>query len=108
VVIDDLHVAGISVVPDKANAVLVVDSDAMLAASIASEGLEPVTGEGCQITELAGGVQLLQLPLGDTGDPLQPSAEPAGEECLGLGILERPNHCSSGYNVRRYTSNGIG
>ena len=79
----------------------------MLAASIASEGLEPVTGEGCQITELAGCMQLLQLPLGDTSDLLQPSAELTGEERLGLGILERPNHCSSAYNVRRYTSNSI-
>ena len=69
--------------------------------------LEPVTGEGGQITELACRMQLPQLPLGDTGDLLQPSAEPARQERLGLGVLERPNHGSSGYNVRRYTSSSI-
>jgi hypothetical protein len=52
-------------------------------------------------------MQLLQLPLGDTGDLLQPPAELAHEERLGLGILERPNHLDSRYNVLRYTSSSI-
>jgi hypothetical protein len=79
----------------------------MLAASITGERLEPVTREGCKVTELARCMQLLQLPLGDPGVLLQPSAEPARQERLGVGILERPNHCSSGYNAQRYTSSSI-
>ena len=98
-IIDDLHVVGVPVVPDEADAVLIVDPNAVLATSIAGERLESVAGEGCQITELACCMQLLQLPLGDTSDLLQAAAEPAREERLGLGILERPNHFNSGYNA---------
>jgi len=107
VVIDDLHRVGIPVLPDEANAVLIVDPDAMLAAPLSCEPFEPVPGKGRQITEFARGVQLPQLPLDNPGDVLQPPGVPAREKRLGLGILERPDHCSPEYNAMRYMSSSI-
>jgi hypothetical protein len=50
---------GIPVSPDKAHAVLIVDPDAVLSPAVARQRLEPVAGEGRQVTQLAGCVQLL-------------------------------------------------
>jgi hypothetical protein len=53
VVIDDLDQFGAAVAPDEADAPLIVDSDAMLAASVASQGFEAITGQCPQVHELA-------------------------------------------------------
>jgi hypothetical protein len=92
VIIHDLHIVGIPVVPDEADAVLIVNPNAVLSAPVAREGLEPVAWEGCQITEFLGCIQLLELPLSDPSHPLEPAAEPAREERLSVGVVERPNH----------------
>jgi len=52
-------------------------------------------------------VELLQFPLGDPSQLLQASAEPAGKQRPGLGILERADHGDLHYNAMRYTSTGM-
>jgi hypothetical protein len=96
VIVDDLYVVGVPVVPDEADTVLIVDTNAVLAPSVPRKRFKPVAGESCEVTELASCMQLLQLPLGNTGYLLKPSAEPAREERLGLSIFERPNHLIEG------------
>lgn len=62
-IVHDLHIIGVPIVPDEADAVLIVHANAVLAPPVASERLEPVTGERRQVAEFASRVQLLQLPL---------------------------------------------
>jgi hypothetical protein len=95
VVVHDLHIISVPIVPNEADAILIVDPDAVLSPAVARERLEPITRKRPQVAELSSGVQLLQLPLSDSRHLLQPSAELASEQRLGLGILERPNHSST-------------
>jgi hypothetical protein len=95
VVVDDLHILRVAILPDEADAVLIVDADAVLSAPIACQGFQPIAGKRCQVSKFASGVELLQLPLGHTRHLLQASAEPAGKQRLGFGVLERPDHVTS-------------
>jgi hypothetical protein len=92
VIVDDFHVVGITVVPDEADAVLIVDPNTVLATSVARERLEPITGERRQVAKFASRVELLQFSLGDPSHFLEAPAEPAGKERLDFGVFERPNH----------------
>ena len=65
-IIDDLRVVSISVMPDKADAKLIVDPNAVLPQSISGEGLEPVAWERRQVAQLARGMKLLQFSMGDS------------------------------------------
>lgn len=92
VAVDDLHVLCVAIFPDEADAVAIVDPDAVLPASVARQRCEPIAGERGQISKLPRGVQLLELPLGHACDLLQTPAESAGEQRLRFGVLERPDH----------------
>jgi hypothetical protein len=48
-VIDDLDHLSATVPPDKADAPLIVDPDAVLSSAIASQDFEPVAGWGAEI-----------------------------------------------------------
>ena len=74
-IVDDLHIVSVPVVPDEADAILIIDPNAVLAAPVARECLEPVTRERRQVAEFSSCVQLLQLPLSDPRHLLQPAAE---------------------------------
>jgi hypothetical protein len=93
VVVDDLDLVDIPIPPHEADAILVVDPDAVLASPIAGKRLEPIPREGCQVAKFACRIELLQLPLSDSGDLLQAAAEYSLEERLCVSILEGPNHC---------------
>jgi hypothetical protein len=43
-VVDDFHVAGIALPPHEADAILIVDPDAVLALALAVQRLQPVSG----------------------------------------------------------------
>src|SRR5436190_14982402 len=45
VIVDDLHDLRVAVFPDEADAVLIVDPDTVLSASIARQGFQPVAGK---------------------------------------------------------------
>ncbi len=62
-VIHYLHIVGIPVAPDKADAPLLVDANAMLPFSLAVERLQAVAWRRCQVAQLCGNVQLSQLAL---------------------------------------------
>lgn len=60
-VVDNLHVRGTSRRPAEANAVLVVDTDAVLSDSVRSQLLEPIGWWGSQVIEHMGLVQLVEF-----------------------------------------------
>ncbi len=61
VIVDYLYVAGSSPRPDETDAVSIVDSDAVLAAPVASERLEAIPRWDSQIDERLSRVERLQL-----------------------------------------------
>ena len=87
-VIDDLHVVSIPVMPDKADAILIVDPNAVLSQSISGERLEPVAGERRQVAQLVRSMELLQFSLGDSRHLLEPAGELARKERLRFAIFE--------------------
>jgi len=88
VVIDDLHVVSIPFLPDKADAKLIVDPNAVLPQPIAGEGFQPVAWERRQVAQLARSMELLQFSLGDSSDLLEPAGELARKERLRFAIFE--------------------
>jgi hypothetical protein len=66
VIIYNFHVIGISFVPGKADAPLIVNSDAVLSFSVPSQLFKPVTGRHPQALQRNGSVQHLQF------DPRRP------------------------------------
>lgn len=74
-VVDDFNIAGIAVIPDKAQTKLIVESDAVLSHTISAQGFEPIARWRAQKIECCGAVELLQLALRDGVDidePLHP------------------------------------
>ena len=56
-VVDDFHIAGVAVSPHEADAILIIDSDAVLALALAVQSLQPVSGRNVQIIQGYGGMQ---------------------------------------------------
>jgi len=59
VIVHDLHIVSVPLVPDEADAILIVDPNAVLSTPIACERLEPVAGECRKVTEVVGRMELL-------------------------------------------------
>ena len=79
-IIDDFGVrpAGLGLL--EADAPLLVDADAVLAASVAFEGFEAVAGQGAQILEVCCRVQDIEALEGLSGEALElPDRLAAGE-----------------------------
>ena len=91
-IVHDLHVVGIPVMPDEADAVLIVDPDAVLPSSVACQRFEAIARERGEIAELPSSMQLLQFPLSHPRNPLQTTAEPPPEKRLRLRVFEGPDH----------------
>ena len=60
-VVDDLDIVRVALRPAKADAPLIVDPDAVLPRTVATQLLEPVTGRNPEIVEPAGRVELNQF-----------------------------------------------
>jgi len=84
VVVDDLDSISAAITPDEADAVLIIDPDAVLTAAISVEGFEAVPGWDAQIVESCGHLKLKELA---SGHPLKgdepPNTDTAGQ---GLGV----------------------
>jgi hypothetical protein len=91
VIVYDLNVAGVTPVPHKANAVLIIDSDAMLSYSIVFQGFEPVSGQR-QVAQGARLMQGSQLTPRHHGNILKFAHRLAIEDCLGLFVPKAPDH----------------
>jgi len=61
-IINNFYLVRIPILPDEANAPLVVYANAVPAASVALEGFQPIGGRRSQVTQLFRLVQSDQLP----------------------------------------------
>lgn len=106
-VVDDFHVVGIALPPHEADAILIIDSDAVLALALPVQSLQPVSGRHTQIVESHGGMQqeeLLQCPHFQIG--ANASASPRLPKLLRIRIPEASYHegivLQYGTSVKRY------
>ena len=61
-VVDDFHVVGVALPPHEADAISIIDSDAVLAVALAVQSLQLVSGRNIQIIQRYGGLQQEELP----------------------------------------------
>jgi hypothetical protein len=61
-VIHYLHILDAAIFPDKANSVLVIDPDAVLAAPIAMQGFQPISRRYLEIIDCARRIEHFQFP----------------------------------------------
>jgi len=101
VVVHDLNVVGIAVLPDEADAPLVVDAITVLAPATAFEGFTLVAGRGLQVLKDASPVQIQQLPPGRPLECLETPDRLVVEQGRCVLAPERPDH---GFRVLRMTS----
>ena len=64
-IIDDLDCFRTAICPLKAQTVLIVDTNAVVAGALTSQGFKPVAGRGAKRIKPCRSVQLIQLPAGD-------------------------------------------
>ena len=88
---------GTSFGPDEADAILVVDANAVLPASVPGQSLQSIAGRYTKIAYDCGGIELVQLSLSHTPngrgtDTSRVSSVTSVEYVLGAAILERNNH----------------
>ena len=101
-VVDDFHIVGIAVFPDKADAPLLVDANAVLAEAITFEGLESITRRCVQILENSRPVQDEKLAPGRTFELPESAHESIVEQGLCAPAPERSNHTRSVQRVTFY------
>lgn len=86
-VIDDLDLFGTCFVPNKADAPLIVDSDAVLTRPVSSQQLQSVSRRGGQVAQLLSLVKLAQFALRYALNVLrQMPCEPAMKQGFGLAV----------------------
>jgi len=90
VVVHDLHVEGIAVAPAKADPVLIIYPDTVLALAITLQNFQSVARRYTKVGHVRGGVQYLQFPsryLADLGTEL--AGDFIAEDLLRLAICPR-------------------
>jgi hypothetical protein len=92
VVIDDLHVIGIRVAPRETDPPLVIDPNAMLAAPVAFQRLQAISGWNPQVHQPPGSVQVQQLSPGRALNSAEAWDHPVVEKQRGIRAPEGPDH----------------
>jgi hypothetical protein len=87
VVINDLHIFRVCIRPPKAITPLIVDSNAVLAGTLAFESLEAIAGRHLQVIQPASDFKLPQLAPRHFGDIYEPPDMVAFGERLGIRAL---------------------
>ena len=96
-IVSYLDFDGTGIAPDEADTIPVVDTNAVLPATVSGQSLEPIAGRYAEIIQGRGGVELVQLPPSHTQDirgtdPSCPSSVTPVEDVLSATILERNDH----------------
>jgi hypothetical protein len=92
-VVDDFHVEGVALPPHEADAILIIDPDAVLALALALQRLQPVSGRHAQIIQRHRGMQqkeLLERPHSQIGG--NPSASSRLPKQLRIRVPETRYH----------------
>lgn len=62
--VGELYLIWTRIFPDEADAILVVDADAVLPSSIPAQSFQPIAGRDTEVANGCGGIQQVQLPPG--------------------------------------------
>lgn len=81
--------------PDEANSILIIDSDAVLACPITLECLQPVPRRNLQILEAGAGLDLIQLSQCGSCDCRPFTTLSSLEESLSVLVAEALDHMDS-------------
>lgn len=96
-IIHDFDFAGMTFAPNKTNAPLVVDANAVLAFAIASKSFQAVARQRVQRSQIRSGVQHVQFAKRLPFDSAKPANRLAAEETLRIQATEPADHRSSIY-----------
>ena len=102
--VSDLDLICVPVLPAEADAKPVIDPDAVPSRPIALECLQLIAGDRGKVLQGGRRVEMIQLTLRYIGNRLEPSAELAAENLLGILVTKRSDHPHSGYIAARLTS----
>ena|SRR5258706_15590160 len=92
VIINNLSPVSIPLPPNKAEAPLIVDPNAVLSLSVPAQRFQAVARWRCQVPQFRRTVQLTKLPArGGLNRPKAPTAL-SMVKALGLGASKRPDH----------------
>ena len=105
VVIHNFNLIGSGIRPKETDAILVVDSDAMLPLSISNQRFQPITRRNSQFVQCGYGIKLVEFSSGDFPEQLR-TALPgvfgaiAVENPFRTFVLKRHNHADTNRRVR--------
>ena len=91
-IIDNLNIGRAAIGPDKADAELIVDANAVLTHPFTFERLQPITRRRAQKIQCLGGIELRQLAFRYGLDRSESSGTAALEQSLGIGASEGLDH----------------
>jgi hypothetical protein len=91
-IIHDLDFKRITITPNKTNAILIVNTDAVLALSISLQCFQLIARKDCEIAQLISGVYLHEFSVGDSRNLLKTSELLPFEYSLGGLSSKGPNH----------------
>jgi len=94
-VIDNLHIVGIPVAPDKADAPLIVDANTVLPFSVAFKRFQVISWGRSKVTKLRSHVQLPEFPLYHPLDSPKPPDTLPRMKLFRIFRPERLDHFSS-------------
>jgi hypothetical protein len=105
-VINNFNLLGMAIGPNKANTPLVVDADAVLPSSVATQSFQPVAGRYTQKVKTRRGMYLLQFPNSHGCNVRKPCHPSPVKQQFGVRVAEALNHAdivtSFGINVKCY------
>ena len=99
-IVDDFYVVRVLFLPNETDAVLVVDSDTVLAGAISLQRLESVSGQCSKIRQSYRSVSFAKLPMRDVCNSLEFRNPLAIEDCSSVAVAEAPDHKSEGCTCR--------
>ena len=91
-IINDLDELGAAVAPDEADALPVIDPDAVLTATVSLERLEAITGRRPKVCKPGCSIQNVELAQSDRPDRPELGNCFTLEQGLGALVPERPDH----------------
>jgi hypothetical protein len=94
VIIDDLDIVSVPFAPNEADTPPVIDLDAALSLSVATQGFQAISRRRDQVTQFRGAVQLPKLTAGIPLDRLKSPTQLPTVKPLGFRAPERLNHKS--------------
>jgi hypothetical protein len=92
VVVDNLDIVRSILFPKKADAELVVDTDAVLSLPASPERFQTVARRNSQVGQVDGGFHLIQFSEGHIPQASRTPIVPRNKEFVGIGILEVLDH----------------